>query len=229
MPSTLRSTLSLLLLSLTSCVDASFGGGFWTSVVGTDNWIREAESTLIVPAHPPNNKGIVALWLGMDMSNKDFIQALILSDTWTRGGEWETHAFTLHPNYPTVPPGQGPNVFIKPGDRVTSHYIYNDATTQYDQTVSVNGKVVSTLSTSAGGRSQSCYSGMECTTSAPETCGYVGAHQWLNTRIVLNEAQKDFDETLEYWPEATSSGIYTTDKGKTWKIDEAHVAAFTFD
>ncbi|KAF2770793.1 hypothetical protein EJ03DRAFT_241527, partial [Teratosphaeria nubilosa] len=158
MPSTLCSAVAILLLFLTSCANASFGGGFFTYAKNEDTWIHEAESTLIVPAQPPNNKGIVALWIGMDMSDKDFIQSLIMSNVDIHNGEWHTYAFTL---YPKGLPAERPHVFIKAGDRVSSHYIYNDATGQYDQTVTVNGQVASTLSTSDG-HSLSCYSGLEC-------------------------------------------------------------------
>jgi hypothetical protein len=42
---------------------------------------------------------------------------------------------------------------------------------------------------------------------------------WFNITLVLNEADVDFDKTMTLTG-ATSSGMETTDGGKTWTIDE---------
>ncbi|KAH9845185.1 hypothetical protein Tdes44962_MAKER06759 [Teratosphaeria destructans] len=226
-PSMLRSTVAIILLFLTSSANAggSKGPWFYTSTLGTDGWIREAETTLVVPAQPANNKGYLALWLGMGTTSKDFIQGVVASNPHERDGQWNAFAYTLHPTGSVT---EADHVFIQVGDHVTSHYIYNDATGKYDQSVKVNGKLVSTISTSSG-HAESCYSGLECATDAPETCGLIPAHKWINTRIVVNQVDTEFYSSFGTRGGTTASEIYTSDGGTTWHIDEAHIPAYTFN
>lgn len=56
---------------------------------------------------------------------------------------------------------------------------YNDGTSKYDQTVSVDGKVVSQLSTSSG-KAQGWGTAEECQQAA---CGTVAAHEYVNTKV----------------------------------------------
>lgn len=54
-----------------------FGPAF--SLGPTQSWIREANSTLVLPETPSPQKDRLALWPGMGTSGGDLIQALAVS------------------------------------------------------------------------------------------------------------------------------------------------------
>ncbi|KAF4946135.1 hypothetical protein FGADI_11413 [Fusarium gaditjirri] len=62
----------------------------------------------------------------------------------------------------------------KNADRITMHYKYDASTQEYVQYVSINGKQVSTLSTSKGHEAMGFDSFVECGAS---DCGTIGAHR----------------------------------------------------
>ena len=71
---------TLLWLSALLGVEAnSFGNYFSTGGVSSGNFIRQANTTLILPNAPNPVKNILSLWPGMGMSNGDLIQALAIS------------------------------------------------------------------------------------------------------------------------------------------------------
>jgi hypothetical protein len=55
----------------------------------------------------------------------------------------------------------------------------------------VNGQQVSTLSTSDG-QAQGWGSAVEC---AEDNCGTVAAHKWVDTKITLDTADPNYDQT----------------------------------
>ncbi|KAI8653881.1 hypothetical protein LRP88_00379 [Fusarium phalaenopsidis] len=220
------STLSLLgLLQLASCQNiVSFGPAF--SLGPTKSWIREATTTLVLPKVPNPPKDRLALWPGMGTSGGDLIQALAVAfsdpkrECGASAGQWCTWASTLQ--------GEqlgGKQVPAKAGTKLTIHYVYNDSTGKYDQTVTVGGSVISSLSTSSG-HAEGWGTAVECQDDA--CVGTVAAHQYLDTTIILNEADKSFGNTLGI-NEADSSGLHTTDGGKTWEVTTINIHSHTFN
>lgn len=75
---TLGSLTVLAVLGLASAQDnIGFGPAF--SLGPTQSWIREANSTLVLPETPSPQKDRLALWPGMGTSGGDLIQALAVS------------------------------------------------------------------------------------------------------------------------------------------------------
>ncbi|KAJ4251470.1 hypothetical protein NW762_011455 [Fusarium torreyae] len=219
---------SLSLFALLSAANAqglvSFGPAF--SLGPTKSWIREATTTLVLPKVPSPAKDRLALWPGMGTSGGDLIQALAVAfsdpnaNCGAKAGQWCTWASTLQ--------GEqlgGKQVPADAGSKLTIHYVYNDSTGKYDQTVALNGKVVSSLSTSSG-HAEGWGTAVECQDDA--CVGTVAAHQYLDTTIILNEADKTFKDTLGL-NEATSSGFSSSDGGKTWAVSKININAHTFD
>lgn len=164
-----KSTLLNLLIPLVSAGPSGFGHACSSGPTADGNWIRTANSTLVVPSPPLPQKGLLSLWVGMGTSDGDLTQALVESynDAIDEGcsvlsGDWCAWTSTL------VSAGQqgGRQVLANVGDRVqmsctyscssfqclqcadvNAQDMYNDNTGNYDQYVLVNGVVVSTFST----------------------------------------------------------------------------------
>lgn len=114
-------------------------------------WIRSANTTLVLGATPSPQVNRLAIWPGISSSNGDLIQAIAVSfsdpgaQCGGTAGQWCTFASTLEGEQES-----GAMVPVSEGAQINMYYEYNDDKQMYDQTVTVNGKVVSTLSTSSG-------------------------------------------------------------------------------
>ena len=91
MPSPSQLLPALALLACTA-VEAAMGPSFSTGPVATNSWIREAESTLVLPKAPSGSTGDASLWVGMGTSNGDLIQSI--ADNWDSSA-WSVYAYTL--------------------------------------------------------------------------------------------------------------------------------------
>lgn len=60
-------------------LESTFANYFSTGPVATNSWIREANTTLVLPKTNDPQVGNLALWPGMGTSNGDLIQALAIS------------------------------------------------------------------------------------------------------------------------------------------------------
>ncbi|KAJ4417989.1 hypothetical protein N0V82_005841 [Gnomoniopsis sp. IMI 355080] len=213
-------------LALTRADTVGFGPYFSLGPVADGSFIRAANTTLVLPAVQSQHKSFLSLWPGMSTSNGDLIQAYTdsLADPQTEcGGEigqWCTVASTYSgtQNGGTMAP-------VSEGDHLLISYVYNDATSQYDQTVTVDGEVVSKFS-STSGYAQGWGTACEC---QEEGCdGSVNAHKYLSTTIVLDKADSAFGDTLSL-NEATSSGLASSDGGVTWSVDTISINAYTYN
>ncbi|KAF4469263.1 hypothetical protein FALBO_3843 [Fusarium albosuccineum] len=216
--------LAALLHAATAQNIVGFGPAF--SLGPTKSWIRESTTTLVLPKVPNPPKDRLALWPGMGTSGGDLIQALAVAfsnpngECGAKAGQWCTWASTLQ--------GEqlgGKQVPADAGTKLTIHYKYNDSTGKYDQTVAVGGSIISTLSTSSG-HAEGWGTAVECQDDA--CVGTVAAHQYLDTTIILNEADKTLINTLGL-NEADSSGLTTSDGGKTWHVSTINIHSHTFN
>ncbi|KXH61969.1 hypothetical protein CSAL01_00975 [Colletotrichum salicis] len=229
MPSTIQ-MLSALAVTAVAGVQAAMGPAFSTGPVASDSFIREATSTLVLPAAPSNNKGDASLWVGMGTSNGDLIQSIADSSNYdnTGTGKWSIFAYTLlSTGANSQMPVQTEGTDASEGDRITMHYKFDDASQNYTQTVSINDKVVATLSTKDG-EAQGWGSAVEC---AAEDCGTVGAHSlptaWINTKIILDKADANYINTMGKGNGVTGD-MSTSDGGKTWTVTTIDIPEFTF-
>ncbi|KAJ6112072.1 hypothetical protein N7523_008133 [Penicillium sp. IBT 18751x] len=239
MPSLSLSQAISVLAFTAGTVNAAMGPAFSTGPVADNSFIREATSTLILPDAPSGSVGDTSLWVGMGTSNGDLIQSI--ADNW-ESDDWSVYAYTLLSTSATTQmPVQGPSSSAKRGNRVTMHYKFDDSTGNYTQTVLVNNKTVSTLSTSDA-KAQGWGSAVEC---AEDNCGTVGAHckfkerndsvgivlillqAWINTKIILDVADPNYINTLSKG-EGVTGNMKTTDNGKTWTVSTINIPQFTF-
>ncbi|KAL5390230.1 hypothetical protein DPSP01_001801 [Paraphaeosphaeria sporulosa] len=187
--------LSLLLLPTVSAQYFSFGNYFSTGPVATNSWIRQATTTLVLPALNSPHNGNLGLWPGMGTkfnsgADGHLVQGLAIS---------------------TV--GVGAYSFT---DK------YNDATANFDQTVSVNGVKVSTLSTKSG-YGAGWGTAMECQQA---NCGTVPEHHYVNTTLIMNTADPNYKNTIGL--NGASGNLVTTDGGKTWTVADIKINLYTF-
>ncbi|KAG9503534.1 hypothetical protein J7337_003485 [Fusarium musae] len=145
--------------------------------------------------------------------------------------EWSIFAYTLtktgdKSQLPVQDEHQAP---AKTGDRVTMHYKYDASTQEYVQYVSINGKQVSTLSTSKGHEAMGFGSSVECGAS---DCGTIAAHRksciWVDTKIILNTADPNYIQTFGKGEGVTGGEMTTSDGGQTWVISNVNIPSFTF-
>ncbi|GAB7354929.1 hypothetical protein MBLNU459_g5553t1 [Dothideomycetes sp. NU459] len=200
-----------------------FGPAFSTGPVSSTSWIRESNTTLVLPAVPSPAVDRLALWPGMGTSNGDLVQALAVSfsdpasNCGAKAGQWcLTDALGTQLGGTMVPADEGDHILI--------HYKYNDSTSKTDQTVSINGDLVSTLSTSSG-HAQGWGTAVECQDDACSST--VPAHEYLDTVILLDSADADYSSTLGL-TDATTSGFSSSDGGKTWKVTTISIEEHTF-
>ncbi|KAE8376151.1 hypothetical protein BDV26DRAFT_305774 [Aspergillus bertholletiae] len=215
---------ALATVGITS-VNAAMGPALSTGPVASNSFIREATSTLVLPNGPSGGStdGITSLWVGMGTSNGDLIQSI--ADNWQQS-DWTMYAYTLMKTgdtsqMPIYGDGQANG---GKGDKVTMHYKFDDASGNYTQTVLINGKTVSTLSTSDG-HAQGWGSAVEC---AENNCGTVGAHSWTDTKIILDVADPNYINTFGKGEGVTGGDMTTSDGGKTWTISTFGIPEFTF-
>ncbi|KAJ5921675.1 hypothetical protein N7454_009149 [Penicillium verhagenii] len=202
-------------------VSAAFGPAFSTGPTSSDTYITESISTLVLPRTPSGSSGDLSLWVGMGTSAGDLIQSI--ADNY-QSDSWSIFAYTLKETSADLQEViQGPSSTATPGNRVTMHYKFIESTGNYTQTVLVNNKTVSTLSTSDG-VALGWGSAVEC---AATDCGTVDAHHWSNTKIILSAADPDYIDTLALGDGVTAN-MTTSDNGKTWTVPRIGIPEYTF-
>ncbi|KAL6710842.1 hypothetical protein ACN47E_007899 [Coniothyrium glycines] len=208
----------------------SFGNFFSTGPVATNSWIRQATTTLILPALNSPHTGNLGLWPGMGTkfpsgADGQLVQGLAISTVGygspcnfvASDVKWCVVASTFDGNQQDGTPYRA-----NPGDRVTYDYKYNDATSKFDQTVSVNGVKVSTLSTTSG-LGAGWGTAMECQQAK---CGTVPEHHYVNTTITMNTADPNYGKTLSL--NNASGNLVTANGGKTWTVADITIKRYTY-
>ncbi|KAJ4351325.1 uncharacterized protein N0V89_006664 [Didymosphaeria variabile] len=235
MPS-LKLTLLSAAAALATATANEFGPAFSTGPVSSGNFIRESTYTIVVPQAPTSSSDDLALWIGMGTSSNDLIQTIV--DNTPQDG-WTTFAYTLVGGTTPVSDkrtkttaGHQIVTHCKPllAFHTTSFHLtyestdkYSDSTKQYTQTVLLDGKQVSTLST-ASGQAQGWGTAVECQSSK---CGTAPAHKWTNATIVMDKADPNYINTL-YKSGGATGTMKTADGGKTWTVAEISVPSYTF-
>ncbi|KAF3771302.1 hypothetical protein M406DRAFT_245797 [Cryphonectria parasitica EP155] len=219
MPS--RAQVLSVLAAAAVAVKAADGPFFSTGPTSSGTYITSATATLILPDAPSGNEGDLSLWVGMGTSDGDLIQSIADCYVYTT---WSVFAYTLKETSPTSQEViEGETHAAATAQEVTMLYQYDSSTGNYTQTVSLNGAVVSTLSTSDG-YAEGWGSAVEC---AATNCGTVPAHQWINAEIVLSGADPDYIDTLYLGLGATGS-MSSSDGGVTWVIGTIDIPEYTF-
>ncbi|GME23171.1 uncharacterized protein LTHEOB_7524 [Neofusicoccum parvum] len=215
----------LLALAGNAAAQTSIRFGPYYSLGATTSYIVEAETTLFPGKTPDPQQDRMVLWPGMGTDNGQLVQSIVSSSTETAtqcggtSGEWCVFASTYTGE--TQISGDAKPLTASQGVKI--NYKYDAASGNYTQTVSIEGTVVSTLSTSSG-KAQGWGTAVEC---QDDCSGIVNAHTYQNTTIVLAEADTAFKGTLSI-NEATASELTTSDGGKTWTVDKISIQQSTF-
>ncbi|THX15096.1 hypothetical protein D6D13_02345 [Aureobasidium pullulans] len=231
MPSSQIATAFALAL-VAAGADAAMGNAFSSGPTADGNFIRLANSTLVVPEAPVPQVGLLSLWTGMGMSNGDLIQALVESYDGVADGEcglvhgdWCTYASVLEIVGCDQEQLGGRQIKTKPGDHVTLSYMYNDRTDAYDQYVYVNGVQTSNYTSSKGGKALGWGTAEECQPDYP--CGLIPAHDWVDVVLELEKAQPNYSDT--FGNGGSTGTLKTIDGGKTWTGSKLHINEVYFD
>ncbi|KAI4835365.1 hypothetical protein E4T44_08616 [Aureobasidium sp. EXF-8845] len=202
-----------------------FGNAF--SLGATNSYIIEAETTLYPGRTQSGDAPRLALWPGMGTDQGQLIQAIVLGSTDAQGqmcggkphvnGQWCVFASALQSGTQL----QGATFPINSNQGVKIHYKYDQASGTTAQTVSVEGRVVSTLSTKSGKAI-----GFGTAEEAQDRFkGVVYAHSYVNTTVVLAAADPHFASTLS---KNGATGNLVTKDNKTFKVDKIVIAEHNF-
>ncbi|CAD0091472.1 unnamed protein product [Aureobasidium vineae] len=197
-----------------------FGNAF--SLGATNSYIIEAETTLYPGKTQSGDTPRLALWPGMGTDQGQLIQAIVLGSTDAQGvqcggkphvnGQWCAFASALQNGVQL----QG-NTF--PVD--SNQDKYDQASGNTIQTVSVEDKTVSTLTTKSGkaigfGTAEEAQNKFK---------GVVYEHSYVNTTVVLAAADSQFASTLV---KNGAIGNLVTKDNKTFKVDKITIAQYSF-
>ncbi|KAK1659202.1 hypothetical protein BDP55DRAFT_680649 [Colletotrichum godetiae] len=231
----MRSFSSLAALLLAARIVAAgqydawkFGNMF---TLGSDtSVITKATYSLISPSTPcgtvianKNDSPWMAIWVGIshsisDQSNNLYQPVMnwapdnVANGCPASNNEWCVFASTFTG---TTQIAQDP-VAIPLKSDVDFELVY-DASKGVTQKVWINGAMVS-QQTDLDASSKTptyIYSSNECYQG---TCGTLAGYSWSNVTVTLEKADKTFGDSLQLTG-ATSTGIKTTDDGKTWHVD----------
>ncbi|EUC60663.1 hypothetical protein RSOL_359440 [Rhizoctonia solani AG-3 Rhs1AP] len=220
----MKAISSVLMLGSTALLTAAadtWGGA--CSLGPTSAHIIESTTTLAAGIPPPNQNGALFLWPGMSNGTGDLVQTTFESyadNSWcgANKSEWCVRASV----FGWFGQRDGPAGVVKGTDAVTMKYKLQSNKMTWTQTVTIDGKVVSTLDSDSGPYMKGWGTGTEC----QDNCsGTVSAQKYTNTVITLDAADPNFSTTLSCSQGATATGITSEQGGKIWKIARINVPA----
>ncbi|OJD28605.1 uncharacterized protein BKCO1_4000112 [Diplodia corticola] len=221
------SAVAVLALALGAVADDQwhFGDTVYMGPTSGSTYIKKATYSLVPPAAPSDftqSDCWMSIWVGISATQSDndipLMQPLL---NWApdnaavgcpaNNDAWCVVASTL------LPTGQTAEPYVAvPIGSTMDFEIETVSSGTVEQKVSINGKVVSTLTNSNIGEnpkwviaSNECYSGQ---------CGSIEAYTWSNMTITLSAADTSFGNSL-MMEGVTSSGFKSSDNGVTWTGD----------
>ncbi|KAB5587646.1 hypothetical protein CTheo_8915 [Ceratobasidium theobromae] len=221
----MKAVFSALLLcstALLACAD-TWGGAYSLGPAKTN--IIEATTTLTPGVAPPTQAGVLFLWPGISNGTGDLIQTTLEQwpdNTWcgANKGEWCVRASV----FGWFGQRDGPAGVVKGTDAVTINYKLGSNKLTWNQTVTIGGKVVSTLTSDSGPYMKGWGTGTECNNGCT---GTISAQKYTNTVITLDAADPNFGSTGAASGGTTISGLTSEQGGKVWKIATINVPAMT--
>ncbi|KAG8738420.1 hypothetical protein FRC10_006916 [Ceratobasidium sp. 414] len=192
----------------------SWGGAYSLGPAKTN--IIEAQTTLVPGTAPPSQAGELFLWPGMSNGTGDLIQTTLEQwpdNSWCGAvkGQWCVRA-SVFGWFGQI---DGPAAVVKGTDAVTMNYKLGSNKLTWTQTVTIGGKVVSTLTSDSGPYMKGWGTGTEC----DDGCnGTIAAQTYTNTTITLDAADPNFGSTGVASGGTTISGLTNEQGGKVWKI-----------
>ncbi|KAK0202499.1 hypothetical protein DFS33DRAFT_1488649 [Desarmillaria ectypa] len=223
-------SFSLVALALSVVVNADSWGPAY-SLGPTSSAIIEA-STTFTPGTPPSNpKDALFLWIGISNSTSGLIQAGVdqLANNNAYCGASSTQWCATASYFGVVNSAttqlNGDLVPLDGDQSITIHYKLADDNLTWDQTVTLDGKVISTLQSHDGPLLNGGFgTGTECQS---QCTGSTSAQKYTDTKIVLQSADPNFSSTLGKGTGVVASDMVTADGGKTWTIASIQIPAMS--
>ncbi|KAG8716759.1 hypothetical protein FRC08_008849 [Ceratobasidium sp. 394] len=188
----------------------SWGGAYSLGPAKTN--IIEATTTLVPGTPPPSQAGVLFLWPGMSNGTGDLIQATLEQwpdNSWC--GATKTQWCVRASVFGWFGQRDGPAGVVNPTDAVTINYKLGSNKMTWTQTVTIGGKVVSTLTSDSGPLG----TGTECNNGCN---GTISPQKYTNTVITLDAADPNFGKTGVTSGGTTISGLTSEQGGKVWKV-----------
>ncbi|KAK8191515.1 hypothetical protein HDK77DRAFT_485997 [Phyllosticta capitalensis] len=213
-----------------------YGNMFYLGPTTGGQYITKATYSLVPPSPPTDyvtskkDTTWLSLWIGIqaDPTNEnvldmDFVQPLLnwAPDQEAQGCSADVNHWCVAASTYT-PQGQNGQAYVAiPSDATLDFEVsVNSETNKIDQKVWINGELKSSQSDAQGMKPSVFYSGNECYDYG---CGTLASYSWSNITLHMNEADAKYDTTMTL-TNATSSGMTTSDGGKTWHIDSIKIA-----
>ncbi|KAK0454872.1 hypothetical protein EV421DRAFT_2029831 [Armillaria borealis] len=226
-------SLALLTLALALAAKGDSWGPAY-SLGPTNSAIIEAITTFTPGTPPSDAENYLFLWPGISNSTSGLIQA----GTDQTGADQNSYCgasqdqWCAMASYYGVVDGvttqlNGDMVPIDANASITIHYKLADDDVTWEQNVTLNGEVISTLTSSDGPLYNGGWgTGTEC---QQDCTGTTSPQYYKNTTITLLEADPDFSSTLSMGDGVEASTMVTSDDGKTWTIDSITIPAMVSD
>lgn len=198
--------------------------GPYYSLGATSSYIIEATTTLTPSKVPSPAADRLALWPGMGTDGGGLYQSIVLavaspeSECGGSTGQWCAFASVYNGTQQS-----GDEVPIDANTPVTINYKYNESTESYTQKVTVNGEVISTITTSDG-KATGWGTAVECQDDACN--GTSTTHTYTNTTIVLAAADSSFGSTLSV--NLVTASELTSDDNITWTVESISVPEYSW-
>ncbi|PBK59181.1 hypothetical protein ARMSODRAFT_923109, partial [Armillaria solidipes] len=198
--------------------------GPYYSLGATSSYIIEATTTLTPSKVPSPAADRLALWPGMGTDGGGLYQSIVLaiaspeSECGGSTGQWCAFASVYNGTQQS-----GDSVPIDANTPVTINYKYNESTESYTQKVTVNGEVISTITTSDG-KAIGWGTAVECQDDACN--GTSTTHTYTNTTIVLAAADSSFGSTLSV--NLVTASELTSDDNITWTVESISVPEYSW-
>ncbi|KAK0241678.1 hypothetical protein EDD85DRAFT_819944 [Armillaria nabsnona] len=225
-------SLALLPLALALAAKGDSWGPAY-SLGPTNSAIIEAITTFTPGTPPSDAENYLFLWPGISNSTSGLIQAGTdqTADQNSYCGASQDQWCAMASYYGVVDGVttqlNGDMVPIDADASITIHYKLADDDVTWEQTVTLNGDVISTLTSSDGPLYNGGWgTGTEC---QQDCTGTTSPQYYKNTTITLLKADPDFSSTLSMGDGVEASTMVTSDDGKTWTIDSITIPAMVSD
>ncbi|EIM92772.1 uncharacterized protein STEHIDRAFT_117738 [Stereum hirsutum FP-91666 SS1] len=184
--------------------------------------------TVFNPGTPPSpTQDYLFLWPGISNATSGLIQsgADAIADQETYCGATEEQWCVSASRFGSDGQTSGDLVPVDANTNITIHYLLGCDGITWNQTVTVGGEVISTLTSTDGPLIEGGWgTGTECQSS----CTGTGSAQfYYDTKITMSAEAPEFDQTLGKGDGVIATDLYTNDGGLTWQVDSIEIPKYT--
>ncbi|KAK0446973.1 uncharacterized protein EV420DRAFT_1483875 [Desarmillaria tabescens] len=200
--------------------------GPYYSLGATNSYIIEATTTLTPSKVPSPAADRLALWPGMGTNGGGLYQSIVLavadpeSECGGSTGQWCAFASVYNGDQVS-----GDSVPVDANTPVTINYKYDESTESYTQKVTVDGELISTITTSDG-KAIGWVRWFHLPRTEDACNGTSTTHTYTNTTIVLAEADSSFGSTLAI--NLVTASELTSEDNITWTVESISVPEYSW-